>query len=65
MSNRREVEKYVRRRASLQSIRGSFGHPARLYKGEQLWLAGCGRKAAASAATGVCCIKKKTGQSGE
>src|SRR5437660_7230841 len=46
MSNRREeLEKYVRRSASLQSIRGSFGHPARLHKGEPLcsWKR-CGEK---------------------
>ena len=39
MSNRREeeeLEKYVRRSASLHSIRGNFGHPAGLHKGEQL-----------------------------
>ena len=31
-----ELEKYVRRSASLQSIYRSFGHPVRWHNGEQL-----------------------------
>jgi hypothetical protein len=59
------LEEYRRRGAGLESMLESFGHPRRLHEAELLCCGqSVGRKATTSAATGVCCIKKRTRQSG-